>query len=55
MQIDQNKCMGCHSCQSMCPVMAIKTTSDGKCEIDPTKCVSCGTCAAVCPLGAISK
>lgn len=55
MQIDQNKCMGCHSCTGMCPVMAINIQSDGKCEIDPSKCISCGTCAAVCPIGAIAS
>lgn len=54
MQIDQSKCIGCHACQGVCPMMAIAIKQDGKCEIDTTKCVNCGTCASVCPMGAIS-
>lgn len=53
MQIDSNKCIGCHSCTAICPMMAIAIQSDGKCAIDPVKCVSCGTCASVCPVAAI--
>ena len=52
-QIDCSKCVGCHTCQSMCPMGAILINANGKCEIDTSKCVSCGTCAAVCPVQAI--
>ncbi len=55
MKIDPSKCIGCHSCQGMCPMMAISVNPEGKCEIDTTKCVNCGTCASVCPMGAISS
>ena len=52
-KIDCSKCMGCHTCQPMCPMGAININAEGKCEIDTSKCVSCGTCASVCPAMAI--
>lgn len=54
MKIEQEKCIGCGSCQMMCPAMAIEKTPDNKCKIDETKCMNCGTCAAACPMGAIT-
>ena len=53
MQINSNLCVGCHTCQGVCPMMAIAIKNDGKCEIDPSKCVNCGTCASMCPVSAI--
>ena len=52
--IDPNKCMGCHTCQGMCPMGAISISPEGKCQIDTSKCIHCGTCASVCPIGAIN-
>jgi len=52
-KIDQNKCIGCHSCMGVCPAMAISESENGKCMIDKTKCMGCGTCASVCPMSAI--
>ena len=53
-KIDPTKCIGCHTCEGVCPAMAISTAQDGKCKIDPTKCMGCRTCAAVCPMAAIA-
>jgi len=52
-KIDENKCIGCHSCMGVCPAMAIKEQQNGKCAIDKTKCMGCGTCASICPMSAI--
>ncbi|GHS98943.1 4Fe-4S ferredoxin [Bacteroidia bacterium] len=53
-KVDPNKCISCHTCIGVCPVMAIAAQSDGKAKIDPNMCVSCGTCAAICPVSAIA-
>lgn len=68
--VDQEKCIKCGKCISVCPYNAIikqerpcakacgmkAITSDeyGRAEIDQDKCVSCGMCLANCPFGAIA-
>lgn len=51
--IDKNKCLGCGSCLSMCPVGAISFDDDGKAVINPEICIKCRTCEGVCPVSAI--
>lgn len=68
--IDQEKCIKCGKCKSVCPYDAIAKkerpcakacgvnaiTSDkfGRAYIDNDKCVSCGMCMVSCPFGAVS-
>lgn len=68
--IDQEKCVHCGRCQSVCPydaithqvrpclnacgIKAIKSTEDGRAHIDENLCVSCGQCMLACPFGAIA-
>ena len=68
--IDQEKCIKCGKCKSVCPydaiskkerpcakacgVGAIETDSMGRATINSEKCVSCGMCMVSCPFGAIS-
>ena len=68
--IDQDKCIKCGQCASVCPYSAINKlerpcakacgmgaiSSDehGRAAIDQDKCVSCGQCLVNCPFGAIS-
>ena len=68
--IDQDKCIRCGKCASVCPYQAIilqerpcakacgmgaiHSDAHGRAEIDYDKCVSCGMCLVNCPFGAIS-
>ena len=68
--IDQEKCIRCRKCKSVCPydaiakkerpcakacgVNAIESDSQGRAIINNEKCVSCGMCMVSCPFGAIS-
>ncbi|MHA1746195.1 MAG: glycyl-radical enzyme activating protein [Promethearchaeota archaeon] len=44
----KNKCIGCLSCQEVCPEKAILMTPSGI-VIDREKCTSCGLCVEACP------
>ena len=68
--IDQEKCIKCGKCKSVCPydaishqvrpclahcgVNAIKSDKKGRAYIDTELCVSCGQCMVSCPFGAIA-
>lgn len=51
--VDSNKCIGCGTCVSMCPVGAISFDENGKAVINKDVCIKCGTCEASCPVCAI--
>ncbi len=68
--IDEDKCIKCGRCKSVCPydaimhqtrpcadacgVGAIESDELGRAKINPDKCVSCGMCMVNCPFGAIA-
>mgnify|MGYP000348259482 CR=1 FL=1 len=51
-KVNEEKCVGCGSCENVCPVEAIKL-KDGKAKISDN-CVECGACVGECPVEAIS-
>jgi MinD superfamily P-loop ATPase len=49
--VDQDRCVGCGECVSVCPVDAISMVG-GKARVDED-CTGCGACIRVCPEGAM--
>ncbi len=47
-----DKCTGCGTCISVCPVEAIKE-GDPQYKIDAESCIDCGQCEGECPCEAI--
>ncbi|MEN6330211.1 MAG: 4Fe-4S dicluster domain-containing protein [Methanobacteriaceae archaeon] len=50
---DEEKCMDCGACVSLCPVDAISIDEVWKVELDDKKCIGCGFCTSSCPTRAI--
>ncbi len=52
----QDNCVLCHRCETICPVGALQFLGRGpdtRFRIDPDRCVYCGQCSHVCPAAAI--
>ncbi len=47
-----NRCLGCQTCQGVCPQNALAFTPEGN-RVDRNKCSGCGICAEACPSTAL--
>lgn len=54
-RINEGTCVGCHTCNSVCPSGAIKGSFGDKHSIEPDKCINCGQCLLNCPFGAVEQ
>jgi len=52
--VDENLCIGCGLCISICPYSAISKDEKGIAKVNEVLCKGCGTCAASCPERAIT-
>jgi len=50
--VDSYKCVGCGTCQEVCPAGAISV--DEIARVDPKRCIGCGHCVDQCPQGALA-
>jgi L-aspartate semialdehyde sulfurtransferase ferredoxin len=50
---DEEKCVDCGECISLCPVKAIDMDSSWTVNLDDQKCIGCGFCTTSCPTKAI--
>ena len=51
---DEERCVHCGACISICPVEVFSVGDDKKVMAEPEKCIRCGVCVTVCPLSALS-
>ena len=51
-EINQNKCITCGACRTICPHDAI--IYDNGFKINKTRCLGCGQCTNICPQKAIT-
>lgn len=51
-KVNEEKCSGCESCVSACPVETIEM-KDGKAFVGD-ECIDCGACVDECPVEAIT-
>ncbi|MFV0636718.1 4Fe-4S dicluster-binding protein [Mitsuokella sp. WILCCON 0060] len=54
-RVNEDACIGCQKCLSVCPQHCISIRPNGKAVIDRHHCLSCGRCAEICPVQAITK
>jgi len=52
MAVKQDSCIGCGSCEEVCPEGAI-SLDQGKANVAGDRCIGCGECMTVCPEKAI--
>ena len=52
--VDEDLCVGCGLCVSLCPYSAIEKDEMGIARVNEVLCKGCGTCGASCPKRAIT-
>ncbi len=52
-QLDEDACIECGACISLCPTGALILTDDYSIELDEDKCVYCEACVPSCPARAL--
>ncbi len=52
--VDEDKCIGCGTCESVCPAEPNVFKVDERSNVvHPEACTECGTCVESCPVEAI--
>lgn len=53
--LDEDKCIHCGACISLCPTDALNFVDSKKVEFEGNKCIGCLICQDACPRGAIKE
>ena len=51
---DDDECVNCGACISVCPTGVISFRDDWSVQMDLDKCVQCGACVTMCPHAALT-
>ncbi len=51
---DEDKCVHCGLCISICPVEVFRFDEEWRVVAETERCIHCGVCTRVCPSGALS-
>jgi len=51
---DEEECIECGACISVCHVNVFSFSRDWSLEMDTDKCIQCGTCIKMCPHNALT-
>ncbi|MEZ5334984.1 MAG: 4Fe-4S binding protein [Methanolobus sp.] len=51
---DENECVECSACISVCPTKVFSLDDDFNLVVDESKCIQCATCVDMCPHNALS-
>ena len=54
LELDQNLCIGCGICQTVCPHGVFLINDKKALIVDKDRCMECNACAVNCPTRAIS-
>ena len=52
-ELDENSCLDCGACISLCPTGALRLEKDYSVKLDEDKCILCEVCVPACPVRAI--
>ena len=53
-EIDLEKCNGCQTCVSVCPMQVFEKDGEKVKVAKPDSCIGCRACEVQCPVGAIT-
>ncbi len=54
LKMEEDKCVGCGLCQTVCPLRVIEVINRKATLQHPKRCIECGACMSNCPTSAVT-